>query len=192
MEFTQAFELKALPNIAPRFLTLLADDISIESILILLILIEFLRFLLISTKTSVLSLFSSNMLAVIQDLMSMTQFFMSLTMRGNDSALFGLKAMYSCVSSAQRWKFIWYFRAIAPSCVVYRVNSIGPSTDPWGSPKDRSRYEDRVPLITPIVSAGSSRIWTSLTQHLWFPTHADVATVYYGLYYQMLQINQAG
>ena len=36
MEFTKAFELKALSNIAPRFLTLLADDVSIESILILL------------------------------------------------------------------------------------------------------------------------------------------------------------
>ena len=45
-------------------------------------------------------MFSSNMLALIQDLMSKTQFGMLLITRGNDSALFGLNIMYSCVSSA--------------------------------------------------------------------------------------------
>ena len=34
MEFTKASELNALSSIAPRFLTLLAVDISIESMLI--------------------------------------------------------------------------------------------------------------------------------------------------------------
>ena len=148
MEFTKTSELKALSNIAPRFLTLLAVDISNESILILFMVMGFLRLLFISTKTSVLSMFSCNMFAVIQDLMSMKQFWMLLMIRGNDSALFGLKAMYSCVSSAYRWKFSWYFRAIAPSGVVYRVKSIGPSTDRWSTPKDRFRYDDLVPLIT--------------------------------------------
>ena len=100
MEFTKASELKALSNIPPRFLTLLAVDISIESILILFMVVGFLRLLFISTKTSVLSMFSCNMLAVIQDLMSTTQFWMLLMTRGNDSALFGLNDMYSCVSSA--------------------------------------------------------------------------------------------
>ena len=148
MEFTKASELKALSNIAPRFPTLLAVDTSIESILILFMVMGFLRLLFISTKTSVLSMFCCNMIAVIQDLMSMTQFWMLLMTRGNDSALFGLNAMCSCVSSAARWKFSWYFRAITPSGVVYRVNSIGPSADPWGTPNDRFRCDDRVPLIT--------------------------------------------
>ena len=44
-------ELKALSNIAPRFLTLLAIDISIESILILFMVMGFLRLLFISTKS---------------------------------------------------------------------------------------------------------------------------------------------
>ena len=94
MEFTTASELKALSNIAPRFLTLLAVDISNESILILFMLMGFLRLLFISTKTYVLSMFSCNMLVVTQDLMSMTQFWMLLMI-----------------------------------CVVYSMNSIGPSTD---------------------------------------------------------------
>ena len=58
MEFTKASELKALSNVAPRFLTLLAVDITIESILIFFMVMGFLRLLLISTKTSVLSMFS--------------------------------------------------------------------------------------------------------------------------------------
>ena len=74
MAFTKASELNALSNIVPRFLTLFAIDILIESILILFMVMGFLRLLFISTKTSVLSMFSCNMLAVIQDLMSMTQF----------------------------------------------------------------------------------------------------------------------
>ena len=98
MKFTKASKLKALSNIAPRFLTLLAVDTSIESFFILFMVMGCLRLLFISTKTSVLSMFSYNMLAVIQDLMSMTPFWMLLMI--NDSALFGLKALYSCVSSA--------------------------------------------------------------------------------------------
>ena len=100
MEFTKTSELKALSNIAPRFLTLLAVDISIESILILFTVMGFLRLLFISTKTSVLSMFRCNMTAVIQHLMSMTQFWMLLMARGNDSALIDWNDMYSCVSSA--------------------------------------------------------------------------------------------
>ena len=58
MEFTKASEPKALSNIAPIFLTLHAVDISIESILILFMVMGFLRLLPISTETSVLSMFS--------------------------------------------------------------------------------------------------------------------------------------
>ena len=92
------------------------------------------------------SMFSCNMLAVIQDLMSMTRFWMLLVIWCYDSILFGLKAMYSYVIGI--WKLHWYYRAIAPSGVVYRVKNIRPSSDPWGTSKDRFRYDDRVPLIT--------------------------------------------
>ena len=108
----------------------------------------FRRLMFISTKTSMFScsMFSSNMLAIIQDLMSMTRFWMWLIIWCYDSILFGLKAMYSYVIGI--WKFHWYYRAIAPSGVVYRVTNIRPSSDPWGTSKDRFRYDDRVPLIT--------------------------------------------
>ena len=100
MEFTIASELKALSVIASRILTLPVVYISIESILIMFMVMGFLRLLFISAKTFVLSMFSYNMLAVIQDLMSVTQVWMLLMIKCNDSALFGLKAIYSYVSSA--------------------------------------------------------------------------------------------
>ena len=118
LEFTKAFELKALSNKAPKFIMLLAVDISIESHLISFIEMGFLRRLFISSNISALSMFNVSIVPVIQDLMSMTQFWMLLIIRGNDSALFGLKAMYSCVSLAYRREFSRYFRAIAPSGVV--------------------------------------------------------------------------
>ena len=90
-------------------------DVSTDSILNLFMVMEFRRLLFISTKTSMFScfMFSCNMLAVIQDLMSMTRYWMLLIIWCYDSILFGLKAMYSYVIGI--WKFHWYYRAIAPS-----------------------------------------------------------------------------
>ena len=81
-------------------------DVSTESILILFVVMEFRRLLFISTKTSMFScsMFSCNMLAVIQDLMSMTRFWMLPIIWCYDSILFGLKAMYSYVIGI--WKSI--------------------------------------------------------------------------------------
>ena len=92
MEFSKSSEHKALSNIASSFPTLLAVDISIEYILILYMAMEFLRLVFISTKTFVLSMFSCNMLAVIQDFMPMKQCWMLLMIKCFDSALLGLKA----------------------------------------------------------------------------------------------------
>ena len=80
-------------------------DVSTDSILNLFMVMEFRRLLFISTKTSVFScfMFSCNMLVVIQDLMSMTRYWMLLIIWCYDSILFGLKAMYSYVIDI--WKF---------------------------------------------------------------------------------------
>ena len=71
-------------------------DVSIDSIFHGNIISEA---LFISTKTSMFScsMFSCNILAVIQDLMSMTRFWMLLIMWCYDSILFRLKATYSYV-----------------------------------------------------------------------------------------------
>ena len=60
MQFTKSFELKSQSNIAPGFLTLLAVDISIESILILFMVMGFLRYELFYIHTHTPTVFNDS------------------------------------------------------------------------------------------------------------------------------------
>ena len=84
--------------------------------------------------SSVLSSFNFNKFLAIHVLMSLMQASTCDMAVCLDIDSHGLNDIYSCVSSAQRWKSRLWLWMILPSGVVYMVNRIGPSPDPCGTP----------------------------------------------------------
>ena len=84
----------------------------------------------VMTRSSVLSSLSFNIFMAIQALISLTQASILDLASSFEIDSEGLKAIYSCVSSAYKWNVSLCFRQISPRGVVYKVKSIGPNTDP--------------------------------------------------------------
>ena len=86
------------------------------------------------TISSVLSSYSFKRLLVIHIFISLMQASRQDIAVSFDTDTHGSKEIYNWVSSASRWKFNPWFRIIFPRGVVYIVNKVGPSTEPWGTP----------------------------------------------------------
>ena len=144
------------------------------------------------TISSVLSLFSFKRLLVILIFMSLIQASRQDIAVSFDTDIPGWKEIYNWVSSAWRWKFNPCFRIMFPRGVVYIVNKIGPSTEPWGTPYFNVTDVD---VHDPI--------WTVCVRSLRYDSNHLRATPLFqktdlidsiisdGLWYQMQHLNQA-
>ena len=93
-------------------------------------------------RSSVLSVFSFNLLVVIQLVISTRQLSIREIVVVRSSLSSQLKVVYSWVSSAYRWKSMSCHRIRSPSGAVYNRYSSGPDTDPWGTPNLSGRTEE--------------------------------------------------
>jgi len=83
-----------------------------------------------SKFTSVLSEFNIKKLQVIHVFMSLRHAWSLVSWLGSS----GLIDRYNWVSSAQQWMFMECFLIILPKGSMYKVNTIDPSTEPYGTP----------------------------------------------------------
>ena len=89
-----------------------------------------------STRISVLSLFSINLFDAIQLVISLMHDWTRDSEYIGSPVAFGLNERYNCVSSAWKWKFKPCCLTISAKGVVYVQYKTGPSTEPGGHRRD--------------------------------------------------------